>query len=158
MAKEIKTGDTAPDFCLPDKDKNKICIKDYHGKWLVLYFYPKDNTPGCTLEAKGFTDALDDFHKMNAEVLAVSPDDSDSHCKFYDKHNLSLTLLSDTSHDILEKYGVWKKKKMFGKEFFGVVRSTFIIDPNGKIAHSWRKVKVPGHVQAVKDKLMVLQG
>jgi peroxiredoxin Q/BCP len=153
----IKVGDKAPQFCLPDKDGRQICLKDFKGKWLVLYFYPKDNTSGCTLEAMHFTMSLNAFRKMGAEIVGVSPDSMESHCRFADKHKLKVTLLSDTDHKVLESYGVWQKKKLYGREFWGVVRSTFLIDPEGKIGYVWRKVKVAGHVEDVKNRLSQLK-
>jgi len=154
----VDTGNTAPEFCLPDKDNQKTCLKDFKGKWVVLYFYPKDNTSGCTMEAVHFSQAKDRFSKLNAVILAVSPDSAESHCKFADKHQLSITLLSDPEHKVLESYGVWQKKSMYGREFWGVVRSTFLIDPKGKIRHAWRKVKVAGHVEEVIKRLVELSG
>jgi peroxiredoxin Q/BCP len=124
---------------------------------VVLYFYPKDNTKGCTMEAIEFTAAEEEFGEKNAVVLGVSPDSLESHHKFKEKHELGITLLSDTEKTMLEEYGVWQKKKMYGREFMGVVRSTFIIDPEGKIGHIWRKVRVKGHVDAVMETLSKLQ-
>ena len=155
---EIKIGDKAPDFCLEDPDRGKICLTDLEGKWVVLYFYPKDNTKGCTLEALEFTAAEDEFKEKNAVILAVSPDSLKSHSNFREKHELSINLLSDSGKETLEAYGVWQKKKMYGREYMGVVRSTFIIDADGKIAHIWTKVKVAGHVDDVMEKLTELQG
>ena len=152
-----KKGETAPDFCLPDKDRNTVCLKDLRSKWVVLYFYPKDNTSGCTLEAIDFTRDLDDFKSMNTEVLGVSPDSPESHCRFYDKNNLRVTLLSDTDKEVLQKYGAWGTKKMYGKEYEGVIRTTFLLDPEGKVAEVWNKVKVNGHVKDVRDTLESLQ-
>jgi peroxiredoxin Q/BCP len=154
----IEVGEEAPRFCLPDKDDNKVCLKDFKGRWLVLYFYPKDNTSGCTLEAMHFTQALAAFKKMGAEIVGMSPDSPESHCKFADKHKLKVTLLSDVDHKVLESYGAWQKKKMYGKEFWGVIRSTFLLDPRGKIREAWRKVKVAGHVDEVKSRLAELKG
>jgi len=154
----VDTGDKAPEFCLPDKDKQETCLKDFKGQWVVLYFYPKDNTSGCSMEATYFSRAQPEFTKSNAVILAVSPDSPDSHCKFADKHRLSITLLSDTEHEVLESYGVWQKKSMYGREFWGVVRSTFLIDPKGKIRHVWPKVKVAGHVEEVGKRLIELSG
>jgi peroxiredoxin Q/BCP len=154
----IEVGEKAPRFCLPDKDNNRVCTKDFKGKWLLLYFYPKDNTSGCTMEATYFTKAKAQFEKLNSVILAVSPDSPESHCKFADKHGLKITLLSDPDHKVLESYGVWQKKKMYGKEFWGVIRSTYLIDPEGKIRYLWPKVKVAGHVEEVKDKLIELSG
>ena len=150
-------GETAPDFCLPDKDRNTICLKDLRSKWVVLYFYPKDNTSGCTLEAIDFTRDLDDFQSMNTEVLGISPDSPESHCRFYDKNNLRVTLLSDMEKEVLPKYGAWGTKKMYGKEYEGVIRTTYLIDPEGKVAEVWNKVKVNGHVKNVRDTLESLQ-
>jgi peroxiredoxin Q/BCP len=123
----------------------------------VLYFYPKDNTSGCTLEAIDFTKSIDAFEKLNGVVVGVSPDSPKSHCNFRDKHNLKVKLLSDESHDVLNQYGVWVKKSMYGKDYFGVERSTFLINPDGKVVFVWRKVKVPGHIEAVLDKIKSVQ-
>ncbi len=154
---DIKVGDSAPSFCLPDKDNHKICLDDFKNKWLILYFYPRDNTSGCTREAVEFTNARDEFEQLNAVVLGVSADSVESHNKFAAKHKLAVTLLSDVAHEVLERYGVWQQKKLYGREFWGVVRSTFLIDPMGNIVHVWRKVKVTGHVEAVKHRLLELQ-
>jgi len=155
---ELNIGNKAPEFCLPDAEKGQVCLKDHRGKWVVLYFYPKDNTKGCTMEALEFTAAEDDFNARGAVVIGVSPDSPESHTKFIEKHELSITLLSDTDKEILTGYGVWQKKKMYGREYMGVVRSTFLIDPEGKIAYIWPKVKVAGHADAVMEKLVELQG
>ena len=155
---ELKIGDKAPDFCLPDAEKGQVCLKDHRGKWVVLYFYPKDNTKGCTMEALEFTAAEDDFNARGAVVIGVSPDSPESHTKFIEKHDLGITLLSDTEKEILTGYGVWQKKKMYGREYMGVVRSTFLIDPEAKISYIWPKVKVAGHADAVMEKLVELQG
>ena len=151
MVKKLKLGSKAPDFCLPDADNKKVCLKDFKGKWVVLYFYPKDNTSGCTREAVDFTSNIGDFKKMNATVIGISPDSSASHTNFIDRHKLKVILLSDTEHRALEKYGVWQKKQLYGREYFGVVRTTFVIDPKGKIKQVWDRVKVAKHVDAVKD-------
>lgn len=143
----------AVEFCLPDEEEKVVCLKDFRGKWVVLYFYPKDNTSGCTMEAIDFTAHMDRLEKMNAVVIGISPDPPKSHAKFIDKHGLKVKLLSDKSHEVLEKYGVWQLKKMYGREYYGVVRSTFIISPDGNIDHEWRKVKVKGHVEEVIKKL-----
>jgi peroxiredoxin Q/BCP len=123
MAKKFKLGSKAPDFCLPDADNEKICLKDFRGRWVVLYFYPKDNTSGCTREAVDFTSNISDFKKMNATVIGINPDSSISHTNFINKHNLKIILLSDTKHKVLKKYGVWQKKKMYGREYFGVAHN-----------------------------------
>jgi len=155
---ELKIGDKAPEFCLPDAEKRRVCLKDHRGKWVALYFYPKDNTKGCTMEALEFTAAEDDFNARDAVVIGVSPDSPESHTKFIEKHGLGITLLSDTEKEMLTGYGVWQKKKMYGREYMGVVRSTYLIDPEGKIAYIWPKVKVAGHADAVMEKLVELQG
>ena len=146
----------APDFCLLNQDGVTFCLLDLKGKWIVLYFYPKDNSKGCTLEAVSFTKSLTELEDMGAKVIGVSPDSVKSHKNFSKKHNLEFTLLSDPDHIILEKFGVWQIKKMYGKEYMGVVRSTFIINPKGNILFEWRKVRVKGHVEEVKQKLSEL--
>ena len=155
---ELVVGDVAPVFCLPNQDGDKVCLGDYRGKWVALYFYPKDNTKGCTLEAIDFTMNKEAFEEMGATVLGVSPDSVKSHQSFCQKHGLTITLLSDPEHGVLESYGVWQLKKMFGREYNGVVRSTFLVDPEGKVAHIWRNVKVADHVEAVKKRLGELKG
>ena len=142
-------GKKAPAFNLPSNSGEKIRLSAFKGSPLVLYFYPKDNTPGCTLEAQDFRDATRDFRRIGVEVLGVSPDDVDSHCKFIDKHGLNFTLLADTDHAVAEKYGVWVEKNMYGRKFWGVQRATFLIDPAGRIAKAWPKVKVKGHAREV---------
>ena len=150
---ELKEGDTAPDFCLPDKDNKEICLKDFKGKYTIIYFYPKDNTPGCTTEAIGFTGILPEFQKLNAEVIGISPDSPESHAKFIEKKNLKVTLLSDEGHDVLKKWGVWGLRNFGGKNYMGVSRSTYLINPEGKIVHTWPKVSVKGHPEEVKQVL-----
>jgi peroxiredoxin Q/BCP len=151
MAKRLKVGDKAPEFCLQDARNNEVCLTDFRGKWLVLYFYPKDNTTGCTKEAVDFSEHLSKFKKMGAAVIGVSPDSTVSHANFINKNNLKIILLSDPEHKVLNQYGVWQKKKMYGKEYYGVVRTTFVVDPKGNIRQLWEKVKVAGHADAVKD-------
>jgi peroxiredoxin Q/BCP len=153
----LKAGDKAPEFCLPNQDEVEICLRDLTGKWVVLYFYPKDNTPGCTTEACDFTAALPDFEGLDAVILGVSPDSPKKHRNFIEKKDLKITLLSDEDKEVCQKYGVWQLKKNYGREYMGVVRSTFLIDPDGKIAHVWSKVKVKGHVEEVKEKLKELK-
>ena len=157
MAFELDVRDKAPKFCLNSTDGEEVCLSNLLGKWVVLYFYPKDNTSGCTREAVDFTEKIDEIEKHNAVVLGVSPDSMKSHERFVEKHGLKVTLLSDPEHEVLEKYGVWQKKRMYGREYMGVVRTTFLIDPEGRIAHIWPKVKVKGHVEAVLEKLKELQ-
>ena len=153
----LNVGDTVPDFCLPNQDEEEICLRDIKGRWIVLYFYPKDNTPGCTTEACDFTEALPDFESLNAIVLGVSPDSPKKHRNFIEKKGLKITLLADEEKELCQMFGVWQLKKNYGREYMGVVRSTFIIDPDGKIAAKWEKVRVKGHVDEVKKRLEELQ-
>ncbi|MFZ5980522.1 MAG: thioredoxin-dependent thiol peroxidase [Candidatus Zixiibacteriota bacterium] len=153
----LKTGAKAPAFTLENQTGQKVKLSDYAGQWLVLYFYPRDNTSGCTREACDFTDNLKAFEKINAVVLGVSPDSVKSHLNFIEKQALKIDLLSDPNHKVLEKYGVWQEKSMYGRKYFGVVRSTFLIDPHGKIAHKWEKVKVAGHVEEILTRLAELK-
>jgi peroxiredoxin Q/BCP len=143
---------------LEDPERGEICLKELVGKWVVLYFYPKDNTKGCTIEALEFTAAEDDFKAKNTIIIGVSADSLKSHKRFREKHNLSITLLSDIDKEALQAYGAWQLKKMYGREYMGIVRSTFLIDPDGKIAYIWPKVRVANHVDDVLEKLVELQG
>jgi peroxiredoxin Q/BCP len=133
-----------------------VCLNDLRGKWVVLYFYPKDNSRSCTLEAVSFTDNLKTLEEMRVVVVGVSPDSVKSHQKFAAKHDLSFTLLSDPKHEVLEKYGVWTLKKMYGRDYMGVERSAVIINPEGYIENEWRKVRIKNHVEEVKQKLLEL--
>lgn len=153
----LEVGTSAPEFCLPNQDDVEICLRDLKGKWIVLYFYPKDSTPGCTTEACEFSEAMPEFGNMDAIILGVSADSTKRHRNFIEKQDLSITLLSDESTEMIQAYGVWQLKKNYGKEYMGIVRSTFIIDPKGTIAAAWDKVKVKGHVEAVKEKLIELR-
>lgn len=153
----LEVGTAVPDFCLPNQDEEEMCFRDIKGKWIVLYFYPKDNTPGCTTEACDFTAAEPDFSKLDAIILGVSPDSSKKHRNFIEKKDLTITLLADEEKELCNLFGVWQLKKFMGKEYMGVVRSTFIISPEGKIAASWEKVRVKEHVDTVKAKLEELQ-
>ncbi len=154
----LNVGDTVPDFCLPNQDEEEICLRDIKGRWIVLYFYPKDNTPGCTTEACDFTAALPEFEGLDAIVLGVSPDSPRKHRNFIEKKDLKITLLADEEKELCNLFGCWQLKKNYGREYMGVVRSTFIIDPEGKVAAKWEKVRVKGHVDEVKAKLAALQG
>ena len=147
----------APKLRLTDQDNKTVSLEDYRGKWVVLYFYPKDDTPGCTIEAIEFTKDLKEFEKLNAVVLGVSPDSVKSHCNFIAKHKLKVRLLSDPDKKVVKKYKVWKLKKLYGREYYGINRSTFLIDPKGNIATSWSNVKVKGHVDEVKEKIKELR-
>lgn len=137
----------APDFALEANNGETIKLSNFKGKNVVLYFYPKDMTPGCTTQACDFRDQSQQFHDLNTVILGVSTDPVNRHEKFVEKYGLPFLLLADTDHGVAEEYGVWKLKKNFGKEYMGIERSTFIIDIEGKIAKEWRKVKVKGHVE-----------
>lgn len=152
-ASGLKIGSNAPAFALENQDGEKVSLKDLAGQWVVLYFYPKDNTPGCTTEACEFTVGIRQFEKLDARVIGVSPDSTTSHRNFIARQKLKVTLLSDPQKTVLRKYSAFGKKMMYGREVEGVIRSTVLIDPRGKIAHVWPKVKVAGHVDAVREKL-----
>jgi peroxiredoxin Q/BCP len=145
----IEVGKKAPAFALKDQDGQTRRLSDYAGQWVVLYFYPKDDTPGCTIEACEFTAGIRGFDKLDAVVLGCSADSEESHRKFIAKYKLKITLLSDPSHATMEKYGAWGEKNMYGKKTVGVIRSTVIIDPTGKVARHWKKVQSKGHADAV---------
>ena len=153
-----QVGQEAPDFRVKDENGNTVSLKVIRDRWLVLYFYPKDNTPGCTREGKEFTQYQSKFNELGADIIGVSPDSEKSHCKFIAKHDLKIQLLSDPEHKVIEAYGAWRLKKFMGKEYMGVVRSTFLIAPDGKIAAVWDKVRVKGHVEKVLAKLQELAG
>jgi len=148
----------AKGFCLMSHESKKMDLKDYRGKWLVLYFYPKDNTPGCTTEAVEFSALKPKFEKLNAEIVGVSADSVESHNKFREKHNLSITLLSDPGREAIGGYGAWREKLNFGVSALGIVRSTTLIDPEGNVAYKWEKVNAAGHAEEVLSKLKELQG
>lgn len=157
MSGIVNTGVPAPGFALPDQNDQTVKLTDYKGKWVIVYFYPKDDTPGCTTEACDFTDGLKSFEKLNAVVLGVSADSTESHRKFIKKHDLKIILLSDVNHAMMEKYGVWQVKNNYGKEYMGIVRTTYLIDPEGKVARVWEKVSAAGHAEAVKTALAELK-
>lgn len=147
--KEIEKGDPAPDFDLPTDTGGRIRLEDLRGKKIVLYFYPKDDTPGCTLQACDFRDARTEIEKLGAVVLGVSADSLTSHTKFRKKFNLNFPLLADEDHAVCKAYGVWKWKSLFGFQFWGIQRSTFLIDEEGKLAEVWRSVSPAGHLDEV---------
>ena len=149
----LEVGQKAPLFTLLDSDENKVALKDYLGKWVVLYFYPKANTPGCTTQACEFTDSIEDFEGMDAEVIGVSPDKPDALARFIEKKKLKVTLLSDPDVKVMTKYEAWGSKISFGSKILGVKRSTVIIDPKGKVAHRWKSVKAKGHAARVGEVL-----
>jgi peroxiredoxin Q/BCP len=145
----LNEGDVAPDFTLASDEGEEVTLSSLRGKPIVLYFYPKDDTPGCTVEACGFRDSYTDFEKRGAVVLGVSPDDEASHVKFKQKYSLPFTLLADPEHKVSEQYGVWGEKNYAGKTYWGVQRSTFVIDPDGNIAKVMHNVKPDGHPEQV---------
>lgn len=145
----LNNGDKAPDFSLPSDGGETVKLSQFKGKPTVVFFYPKDDTSGCTKEAVDFSAKLDAFHRAGAEVIGISPDSVKSHEKFRRKHELTVMLLSDEDKQVVEAYGVWVEKSMYGRKYMGVERSTFIIGKNGKIVRNWRKVKVPGHADEV---------
>ena len=138
-------GDPAPEIALPDESGAVHRLTDQRGQWTVVYFYPKDDTPGCTVEACQFRDLHRDVRAAGAEVWGISPDGAASHRRFIEKFGLPFTLLSDEDHDVAERYGAWQLKSMYGKEYMGIQRSSFLIDPDGQIAHAWPKVTADGH-------------
>lgn len=152
----LKGGDVAPLFCLPDENRNQVCLGDFKGRWVVLYFYPKDNTSGCTMEALDFTTYSEKFRSLNAEIIGISKDSCESHSTFKIKYGLKVILLSDKDMHVMKVYGAYGKKKMYGKEVEGTIRSTFIIDPQGIIRKTWYGVKVKGHVEEVLNSLKEL--
>ncbi len=162
----LKIGDKAPVFTLLNQEDKKVSLNDFEGEWLVLYFYPKDDTPGCTKEACDFTDELDDFVALNSTVIGVSADSPNSHRKFIKKYRIGIILLSDSDKEVHKAYGAWGLKKNYGKEYEGTIRSTFIISPEGKIAAEWKNVHVRSkrkgvevsHASIVREKLIELKG
>lgn len=154
----LNDGDKAPDFTLTDDSGQTIKLSKFKGQAVVVYFYPKDDTPGCTTQVKNFSCLSDAFNDAGAEVIGISPDSVQSHKKFKTKHELSITLAADEEKTVANAYGVWVEKAMYGKKYMGVDRSTFLIDTRGKIARQWRKVKVPGHVDEVLAAVKALKG
>lgn len=154
----VEEGAQAPDFTLPDGDGRPLRLGDLRGRLVVLYFYPKDDTPGCTAEAKDFTCIADRFAAAGAEVVGISPDSVASHRKFQDKHALGVRLLSDEQRRAIDAYGLWVEKSMYGRTFMGVERATFLIDTGGRIVRIWRPVRVPGHAEEVLEAVEALKG
>ena len=154
--KQLKVGQKAPAFSLPNQDGIIVNLSDYKGKKIVLYFYPKDDTPGCTKESCAFRDGIDEIHDIAAEVIGVSADSVESHKKFSKKYNLNFPLLSDESKKMIHSYGVWKEKSLYGRKFMGIERTTFMINENGKIDEIFRKVKVARHLEEVLGELDVV--
>lgn len=152
----IDVGEKAPAFSLPAEGDETVTLSSFKGKTLVLYFYPKDDTPGCTKQAIGFSEKLAEFEAAGATVLGVSKDTVEKHAKFRTKHDLSVALGSDETGEMIERYGAWVEKNMYGKKYMGIERSTFLIDGKGTIRQIWRKVRVPGHVDAVLEAVHAL--
>jgi peroxiredoxin Q/BCP len=153
----IEIGKPAPDLSLKNQADQDVRLSALDGQWIVLYFYPRDNTPGCTVEACEFTAGVAEFAALDAVVLGCSPDTTRKHRNFIEKFDLKIALLSDPDHKVMEEYGAWGEKKMYGRTFLGVKRSTVIIDPSGKVAHHWRNVRARGHARKVRDKLEALR-
>jgi peroxiredoxin Q/BCP len=158
MSDWLEAGDKAPAFTLPADDGSKVKLADLKGSPVVLYFYPADDTPGCTKEACAFRDRSAELKKLGAQVIGISPDDVASHVKFRNKFKLNFPLLADTDHKVAEKFGAWREKNMYGQKKMGIVRSTFLIGPDGKIAKAWLSVKVDGHDEQVIAALQELGG
>ena len=152
----VQAGDKAPNFNRPTDGSGTCKLADFKGRPLVLYFYPKDDTPGCTTEAQGFRDAMPVFTKINAAIVGVSKDTVQKHDRFKAKHDLNFTLISDEDGGLCEAYGVWVEKNLYGRKYMGIERSTFLIDEKGKIAEIWRKVRVKGHVGKVLEAVQAL--
>ena len=150
---KLEPGAKAPSFTLPDQDGNRVSLSQYAGQRVIVYFYPKDDTPGCTAEACQFNDNLAAFERAQVPVLGISPDKADSHQKFRAKYGLRFGLLSDPDHKVMERYGAWGEKTMYGRTTTGVLRSTFLVDEKGKIARSWYNVKADGHAAKVLAEL-----
>lgn len=148
---KLSVGDNVIQFELKDKDGNLRSLNEFKGKRIVLYFYPKDDTPGCTIEGKEFSSLSEEFKKLNCVIIGISPDSPDSHAKFCAKHDLSIILLSDQDHKVSESYWVWGKKKFMGKEYFGIMRTTFLIGSDGKVKKIWEDVKPEGHSKEVLE-------
>ena len=153
----LETGTRAPDFALPDQNGDEHTLAQYKGQWVLIYFYPRDNTPGCTKEACAIRDAWGDFGALNATVLGVSKDSQKSHTNFVEKFSLPFTLLSDTETRMISAYGAWQKKKMMGREYMGIVRMSYLIDPEGNVVKVYAKVKPADHAQEVLKDLQELQ-
>ncbi|AXA37105.1 MAG: thioredoxin-dependent thiol peroxidase [Candidatus Sumerlaea chitinivorans] len=152
----VQEGAIAPDFTLLASNGKNVSLSDFRGKWVVLYFYPKDDTSGCTREACSFRDNIKKLESLGAVVIGVSPDDLKSHDRFINKYSLPFLLLSDPDHKVAELYGVWKEKNMYGRKIMGIQRSTFLIAPDGRLHKAWRKVKVDTHVDEVLDELKLV--
>ena len=149
----VTPGTPAPDFTLPSDDRGQVALSSFRGRKVVLYFYPKDDTSGCTAQACELRDAMPRFEGVDVVILGVSPDPVESHARFRKKYGLNFTLLADEDHAVAEAYGVWKEKSMYGRTYMGIERSTFLIDERGVVTEAWRKVKAKGHAELVADAL-----
>jgi len=149
----LETGDTAPAFTLPDQDGKPVSLEDYNGTTVVVYFYPADDTPGCTKEACQFNENLSAFQRSGAKVVGISPDGAAKHVKFREKYGLAFPLLSDPDHHVMEAYGAWGEKTLYGRKTTGTIRSTFIVDDRGEVARAWYSVKADGHAAKVLEAL-----
>ena len=158
IAAMLTVGRSAPSFSLPDQDGRSVSLRGLRGRWVVLYFYPKDDTPGCTVEACEFTARLPDFSALDAVVLGCSADGAAAHTKFIAKHRLGITLLTGADRKVMQAYGAFGEKKLYGKPVVGVIRSTVLITPDGKVAHHWATVRAAGHAEQVHARLAELQG
>lgn len=154
----LEEGTKAPLFTLPDKDGNEISLESFRGRYVLVYFYPRDNTPGCTAEACSIRDNMPDFSTLGLSVLGISPDKAESHKRFAEKYGLDFTLLSDTDHKVMEEYGAYGEKMMYGKKTVGVIRSSFLIAPDGTIAKVWKKVSTKTHGEDVKKAFSEITG
>jgi peroxiredoxin Q/BCP len=154
----LEPGDRAPAFTLPDQDGKKVKLGDFKGQWVVLYFYPRADTPGCTTQACGIRDRSEEYAKAGAKVIGVSPDEPEALEKFDEKHGLGFTLLGDVDHEVAERYGAWGEKSMYGKKYMGMLRTTFVIDPKGKVAKVFPKVQPKKHDGLVLKALASLPG
>jgi thioredoxin-dependent peroxiredoxin len=146
---QLAAGDPAPDFALPDENGEIVRLSDYSGRRVVVYFYPADDTPGCTKEACQFTDRYDEFSSAGADIVGISPDGADRHRRFREKYGLRVRLLSDPTHEVMERYGAWGEKTLYGKKTVGVIRSTFLVDGEGRIEKAWYHVRADGHAEKV---------
>ena len=153
----ITVGEKAPAFALKNQDDRTVRLSQFAGRWVVIYFYPRDDTPGCTKEACEFSADMDSFGKLDAVVLGCSPDDPACHRAFIEKHALTVTLLSDPERTVMQQYGAWGEKKLYGKTTVGVIRSTVLIDGAGTVVHHWRAVRAAGHAEKVREKLRTLR-
>ena len=155
--KMLEQGSSAPDFTLPDQSGQNHSLSDFRDQWIIIYFYPKDLTPGCTTEACNFRDDFPNYQKLNTTILGISKDSVKQHAKFAEKYKLPFLLLSDESGEVCEKYGVWQEKSMYGKKYMGIVRSTYLVDPKGTIARVYPKVKVKEHATELLQDLQSLK-